>query len=122
VLVIDDSAVFRERVKVLLGRIDGVQVVGEAPHGRLGVAFARAYAPHVVLLDLRMPGMNGFDTLRHIKALAAPPRVIVLTNLSSATVRMHCLRLGADVFLTKRATFSKLPQILERIRDMRRTP
>jgi len=79
VLIVDDEALARERLRSLLSEIDDVEVVGEAGTGEQGLQCAVDLSPDVVLLDVRMPGMDGIEAARHLNLLAEPPAVIFAT-------------------------------------------
>ncbi len=79
VLVVDDEAPARERLARLVGEIDGARVIGEAATGREALDKVQALAPDVVLLDVRMPDMDGIETARHLSALPQPPAVVFTT-------------------------------------------
>ncbi len=79
VLIVDDELPARERLRGLLGEIADVQIVGEAVTGEQGFEAAVALSPDVVLLDVRMPGMDGIETAQHLNALEEPPAVIFAT-------------------------------------------
>ena len=78
-LVVDDEPLARERMAALLGAIAGVEVVGEAGNGRDALAAIERLAPDVVLLDIRMPVMDGIEAARHLAASPSPPAVIFCT-------------------------------------------
>jgi DNA-binding NarL/FixJ family response regulator len=119
VLVVDDSTAVRERLRLHVDDVDGVQVVGEAGDGHQAVALLETADPHVVVLDLRMPGLNGFGTLKEIKARDPSRTVIVMTNYAYPQYRQRCLEDGADFFLDKSTDFPMLRQILA---DLARRP
>ena len=112
VLLIDGSAVIRQRVARVLREIDGVQVVGEAGDGREGLELIRKLQPDVVILDIRMPGQSGLDVLERLKTDGRSPRVIVLTNYPHAAYRRRCAELGADFFFDKSTEFEKAVDVL----------
>jgi DNA-binding NarL/FixJ family response regulator len=76
-------------------------VVGEAADGADAVAAAQAHRPDVVLMDIRMPGMDGIAATSALRRLATPPHVIVLTTFQADEHVMSALRAGADGFLLK---------------------
>ena len=78
-LIVDDEPPARERLRRLLGAIDEVAVVGEAGSGNEALELCAQLAPDVVLLDIRMPGMDGIEAARHLNALEEPPAVIFTT-------------------------------------------
>jgi DNA-binding NarL/FixJ family response regulator len=103
VLLADDQTLVRSGFRVLLERTEGIEVVGEAPDGAEAVAGVRAKRPDVVLMDIRMPGMDGLAATRQI---AADPelgnvRVIMLTTFDLDEYVFEALRAGAAGFLLK---------------------
>lgn len=78
-LLVDDEPPARERLRSLLGEIENVEVVGEAENGEQALQLASRLSPNVVLLDVRMPGIDGIETARHLSALPKPPAVIFAT-------------------------------------------
>jgi two-component system response regulator AlgR len=79
VLIVDDEPPARERLRSLLAEIAEVDVVGEAVSGAEALAHTHDLAPDIVLLDVRMPGMNGLEAARHLSVLEEPPAVIFTT-------------------------------------------
>lgn len=78
-LIVDDEAPARERLRRLLGDVSDVMVIGEAANGAEALSACAALDPDVVLLDIRMPGMDGIETARHLNALDEPPALIFTT-------------------------------------------
>ncbi len=79
VLIVDDEAPARDRLSSLLADSDEHEVVGEAGNGRQALEIAGESAPDVILLDIRMPGMNGIETARHFSTFEFPPAIIFTT-------------------------------------------
>jgi two-component system response regulator AlgR len=79
VLIVDDEAPARDRLRSLLAEISGVEVVGEAVTGEQALQHTADLSPDVVLLDVRMPGMDGIEAARHMNVLEEPPAVIFTT-------------------------------------------
>jgi two-component system response regulator AlgR len=79
VLIVDDEPPARERLRSLLAEIADVEVVGEAVSGQEALAHTHDLSPDVVLLDVRMPGMDGLEAARHLNVLEEPPAVIFTT-------------------------------------------
>jgi CheY-like chemotaxis protein len=112
VLVVDDSAAIRDRLVEMVSDLEGTVQAAEAQNGWEAVAYVRDSAPDVVILDLRMPGLNGFDVLKQIKRLQSCPVVIMLTNYASPRYERKCTELGADYFLDKATQFTAVPELL----------
>lgn len=79
VLIVDDEALARDRLRQLLNENDQHDVIGDAGNGQQALEMATTLHPDVVLLDIRMPGMNGLETAQHFNALERPPAVIFTT-------------------------------------------
>jgi DNA-binding NarL/FixJ family response regulator len=101
VLLVDDDALVRAGLRMILSSSEEMEVVGEAADGADAVAMARAHRPDVVLMDIRMPGMDGIAATSVLRRLPNPPRVIVLTTFQADEHVMSALRAGADGFLLK---------------------
>jgi DNA-binding NarL/FixJ family response regulator len=104
-LVADDQTIVREGFSALLGAQPGVEVVGQAEHGGVAVALARELHPDVVLMDVRMPEMDGIEATRRITEELGPtgPRVVILTTFGLDEYIYEALRAGASGFLLKDA-------------------
>ena len=101
VLLVDDQALMRMGFAMVLDAEDDLEVVGEAANGAAAVTQVRALAPHVVLMDVRMPGMNGIDATKQITAEHPEVRVLVLTTFDLDEYAFAALRAGASGFLLK---------------------
>lgn len=82
VLIVDDEPLARTRMQRLLEKIDDIEIVGEAKSGKEALLRSSVLAPDIVLLDIRMPGMNGLETANHLANLKHPPAVIFTTAFS----------------------------------------
>jgi DNA-binding NarL/FixJ family response regulator len=100
VLLADDEALVRRGFAMILGAEPDLEIVGEATDGERAVDLARAVAPHVVLMDIRMPGMDGIEATRRLSAVDGP-RVIVVTTFGLDEYVFEALRAGASGFLLK---------------------
>ena len=103
VLVADDHPVMRHGLAALLGSLDGIEVVGEAADGRETVREAVRLRPDVVLLDLQMPGTDGFQALRDLSRSMPSAAVCVLTMFSDDASLFAAMRAGARGYLLKGA-------------------
>jgi len=101
VLLADDQRVVREGLGTLLGLLDGIELVGTAADGEEAVAMAARHDPDVVLMDLRMPRMDGIEAIRRLAARGERPRTIALTTYADDASVLGALRAGARGYLTK---------------------
>ena len=103
ILVADDQMLVRAGFRALLGAEDGIEVVGEAPDGEQAVSLARSQRPDVVLMDIRMPGLDGLEASRRILSdpALADVRVVILTTFETDEYIFEAIRLGASGFLVK---------------------
>jgi DNA-binding NarL/FixJ family response regulator len=108
VLLADDDALMRAGLAVVLDNAAGIDVVGEAPDGIQAVELCRALTPDVVLMDVRMPGVDGIEATRRVVAAGLPTRVLVLTTFRHDEYVWGALRAGASGFLLKRASPERL--------------
>jgi DNA-binding NarL/FixJ family response regulator len=103
VLLADDQRVVREGLEMLLGLLPGIEVVGTAADGEEAVRLAAARAADVVLMDLRMPRMDGIEATRRLAEVRPAARVIALTTYADEPTVLGALRAGARGYLTKDA-------------------
>ncbi|GAB3311919.1 response regulator [Epidermidibacterium keratini] len=103
VLIVDDQQMVRAGFGALLDAQADIDVVADAADGAAGVAAARSHRPDVVLMDVRMPVMDGLEATRQILAGSDPPRVVMLTTFDIDDYVYTALRLGASGFLLKDA-------------------
>ncbi|MDT0399605.1 MULTISPECIES: response regulator transcription factor [Streptomyces] len=108
VLIADDQMMVREGFSVLLGAMPDIEVVGEAVNGREAVDRVRELAPDVVLMDIRMPELNGIEATREIVAADGTAKVLVLTTFDLDEYVYQALRAGASGFLLKDASARQL--------------
>jgi two-component system, LytTR family, response regulator AlgR len=112
ILIVDDELPARERLKSLLVEIPDTDVVGEASNGEQSLTRAYELTPDVVLLDVRMPGMDGIEVAQHLNALAEPPAVIFTTAFDEYAV--NAFEAHAVGYLLKPIRKEKLAAALER--------
>ncbi|GAB1819473.1 response regulator [Herbidospora sp. RD11066] len=111
VLIADDQAMVREGFSILLGVQPGIEVVGTAVNGTDAVAKALALAPDVIVMDIRMPGMDGIEATREITR-TLPSRVLILTTFDLDEYVYEALRAGAGGFLLKDASGGQLAEAI----------
>jgi DNA-binding NarL/FixJ family response regulator len=117
VLVVDDDPLVRSALGLMLGGQADVKVVGEAPDGRAGIAAARDLRPDVVLMDIRMPVLDGLAATVELCNDAQPPRVIVLTTFDADDYVLRALEAGADGFLLKDTPPLEILQAIRRVAE-----
>jgi DNA-binding NarL/FixJ family response regulator len=116
VLIADDHAVVRLGLRSLLSQKQGWQVCGEASDGETAVARVCELAPDVVILDLTMPGLNGFNAAREIRRLAPSAKIILFSIHDIASIAVQA---GADAFVSKTSTPNELVAAIERLTSSR---
>lgn len=115
VLIADDDALLRHGVRVVLDSAPDITVVGEAGDGLEAVERTRELRPDVVLMDVRMPGVDGIEATRRICAAGDGPRVLVLTTFRHDDYVWGALRAGASGFLLKRTAPESLIEAVRTI-------
>jgi DNA-binding NarL/FixJ family response regulator len=116
IVVVDDDPQFRQLVKLVLRKVEDFEIVSEAPDGRSGAERTQELRPDVVLLDLMMPGMDGFEALPLIKEAHPETSVIVLTALDADEAEEGVL-FGAAGFVEKRYIADRLESVIRGCAD-----
>jgi len=101
VLIADDQTLVRDGLRALVDLEDDMEVVAEANDGESAIMLARQWRPDVVLMDVRMPGVDGIESTRRIVTRGDAPKVLVLTMFNRDEYVFHALRAGASGFLLK---------------------
>jgi len=112
VLLVDDTAQVRRDLRSMLTLCGGIEVVGEAGNGQEAIALEEMLAPDVVLMDLAMPVMDGFEAARRIKARRPDCRIVALTVHAGEEDRRLALLAGMDSFVVKGAPVATLLECL----------
>jgi len=115
VFIADDSKVMRERVIDMISELPEIEIIGQAEDGLQATNLIEKLTPDVVILDIRMPGGNGIDVLKHIKKMKLNPVVIMLTNYPYPQYRKKCMKAGADYFFDKSTEFEKVTEVLQKL-------
>jgi DNA-binding NarL/FixJ family response regulator len=111
VVLVDDQELMRTAFRIIFDETEDIEVVGEAPDGGGAVEVVRRTRPDVVLMDIRMPGIDGIEASRRIRSqagAAAEPRILVLTTFDLDEYVYEALRAGASGFLLKDALTADL--------------
>jgi DNA-binding NarL/FixJ family response regulator len=108
VMIVDDHTVVRDGVATMLGRQPDISVVGEASNGREAVDISKSLSPDVILMDLRMPEMDGVEAMRLIREYNQEVKFIVLTTFDTDEYIFHAVEVGAKGFLLKDASREEL--------------
>jgi DNA-binding NarL/FixJ family response regulator len=115
VLIVDDHAVVREGYRALIGKHEGIEVVGDAGDAASAYQCYKDTRPDVVIMDISMPGRGGIDAIEHIREFDPHARVLVFTMHSGAAYALQAFRAGAKGYVTK----SSPPDLLVRaVRDI----
>jgi DNA-binding NarL/FixJ family response regulator len=101
VLLVDDDPLVRSALSLMLGGQSDIEVVGEAPNGEVGLAMVSELEPAVVLMDIRMPVMDGLEATQVLFQRPSPPSVVVLTTFDADDHVLRAIAAGADGFLLK---------------------
>jgi DNA-binding NarL/FixJ family response regulator len=117
VLIADDQRAVREGLAMLVGLTDDIEVVGTAANGVQAVQFAGELHPDVVLMDLRMPEMEGAEATREIRAAQPDTHVLVLTTYADDDSLFPALQAGAHGYLTKDASAEEIERAIRAVAD-----
>lgn len=117
VLVVDDDALVRSGLLMILAGAPDIEVVGEAVDGKAGVDAAREHHPDVVLMDIRMPQMDGLEATEVIGSWPDPPKVIVLTTFDADDYVARALGAGASGFLLKDTAPREIAEAIRKVAD-----
>lgn len=115
VLIADDHALVRAGIRVLVEKIEGMIVVGEAGKGSEALELVRDLRPDLILLDITMPDGSGFEVLEHVMKRYPEIKVIVLTVHEAGEYAIRALREGAAGFLPKSAASTELEQAIQTV-------
>jgi DNA-binding NarL/FixJ family response regulator len=115
VLLVDDDPLVRSGLRIMLAGAAGIEVVGEADDGRGVLAAIDRHRPDVVLMDIRMPAVDGIEATRLLRAQPSPPSVIVLTTFDADELVLRALRAGAAGFLLKDTPPAEIVRAIEHV-------
>ena len=115
VLIADDHAVLREGVKSVLAAMPGIGEIDEAANGNTAMDKIKEHDYDMVILDISMPGSNGFDILRHIRDTGNPVRTLVISFHPEEQYAARAFRLGASGYISKCASFGQIRKAIARV-------
>lgn len=108
VVIVDDSPIVRARLITMLDDLQNIQIVGQAKSGEEALEIVSRLTPDAIILDIRMPGLNGVEVLERLKQSHPNMRIIMITNFPYQQYRERCLAAGADHFFDKSSEFDKI--------------
>ena len=115
VLIVDDDALVRAGLTMMLGEFDGIEVTGAVTDGDEVVGAVNRLRPHVVLMDIRMPRLDGLAATEALRARRAPPEVIVLTTFDTDRHVQRAIRAGASGFLLKHTPPARIAAAIRQV-------
>ena len=115
ILIADDHVTVREGLAAIIGRQPDMAVIGEAANGEMAVELWLQHRPDVTLVDMRMPGLDGVDTIEHIRRKDPRARVLVLTTFDTDNEILRAIKAGAKGYLLKDAPRDELLGYIRRI-------
>lgn len=122
VLVVDDSPTFLHSITEFLRRFPELTLVGSLPNGKEALAQAPALRPHIILIDLDMPGLSGLETIPQLRAQLPQAGIIALTLLNGRAYRQAALNVGADDFVSKANLVAELLSTIQKVIKLYQTP
>ena len=117
VLLVDDHALVRAGIRVLLDKVPGVEVIGEADNGRAALELAKTMGPHVILLDISMAELGGLETLPRIVRDFPAIKVVILSAHSNEEFVLRALRSGAAGYMLKDAAAEELGMAIKAVTE-----
>ncbi|OGO93712.1 MAG: DNA-binding response regulator [Coxiella sp. RIFCSPHIGHO2_12_FULL_44_14] len=120
VLLVDDHDLVRAGIKKILSEVSGIKVVGEARTGEEAVKLSRKFNPQVVLMDVKMPGIGGFEATRKLLRLDPDVKVLVLTTCNNDLYPARLLQIGAAGYITKGSSMEEMVQAIRAVHSGQR--
>lgn len=115
ILIADDHAMVREGLKLALNSQKEIKVIGEATNGKEAVELAIKLKPHIILMDISMPGINGIEAAKEIKKKESKIKIIMLTMLDNEKFIVDAMSVGIEGYLFKEAGIKELIIAIQRV-------
>ncbi len=119
-MLVDDHDLVRTGIKRILDDVSGIKVIAEARSGEEGVKLARKLKPEVVLMDVKMPGIGGFEATRKLLRIDPDIKVLIVTICNNDLYPARLLQVGASGYLTKGATMEEMIQAIRAVHSGQR--
>ena len=120
VLIVDDHDLVRIGIKKILDEVSGIKVIAEASSGEDAIKLAREHSPHVVLMDVKMPGIGGFEATRKLLRIDPDIKVLVLTTINNDLYPAKLLQIGAAGYITKGSSMEEMVQAIRAVHSGQR--
>jgi YesN/AraC family two-component response regulator len=117
ILIVDDSKLLRDRLRDSLLAIENVEIVGEAANGTEAMEIIKDKNPDFIILDIRMPGMNGITVMEKMKEQGSKSKICIFTNFPYPQYKQKCLSEGADYFFDKNQDFKEIINLATEFSD-----
>jgi DNA-binding NarL/FixJ family response regulator len=113
IVIVDDSNLVRERLVKMLNATSGIEIAGEATNSYDALRVIQDKKPHIVIIDIKIPGENGMEVLKKIKKVNKAVIAIIITNYPITQYRTNCFENGADYFYDKSYEYGKVVETIE---------
>ena len=115
VLIVDDHPLLRHGLRDVIGQKSRFRIVGEAPDGEVALRLLASLKPHIVILDIDMPRLNGLETIRAIRQLPFPVKVVILTMYKEEDMFNAAMDLGAKAYILKENAANEVVAALQKV-------
>ena len=116
-MIVDDHTLIRETWSFLLSTVPDIEIVAESGDGQLAIEMAKNIRPDIVLLDINMEPVNGFEVLKKIRKLSPASKIIILSMRSEPAYAKKLLRLGAKGYVTKNSPRTEMLEAINEVRN-----
>ncbi len=115
VVIVDDSNLVRERLVKMLNAVSDVELAGEAANSQDALKVIQDKKPHIVIIDIKIPGENGIEVLKKIKKINRAVIAIIITNYPFTQYKANCFANGADYFFDKSDEYGRVIETIENL-------